>query len=511
MTDVPSPRRTVYVAAGAVSIAGADRTHRAVAVEGSTITWTGSPEDAPPDADVVDLGGAWLLPGFVDAHVHATATGLQATGVDLRGARSAADVVAAVRAHVAHDDHRVVHGSGWDDHGWADGPPTAAALADAAPGCTVVLTRVDGHSVLVDAGTLAGLDLRGHEGHVHRGPDGLPSGLLSEGAAAAAQAIVPARLSPGQLDAARRRACGRALAVGITTIHEMGVPGLSERADAVAWATGPWPLTVHAYWAAPPCDVDLDPDGVLLPGGDLFLDGSIGSCTAATSQPYRTDDGGTGDGELLVDDDDLRGLFTAATARGIGVGVHAIGDRAVAQALRVLGRVADDLGVDAVRAARHRIEHVEVISRRQVAAMAHLGVVASVQPAFDATWNGPDGLYEHRFGRRAADRTNPFAWFADAGVALCLSSDSPVTPLDPWGGVLAAERHAGGLSIDRLAALRAATVGGHHAVRADDRVGALAPGQRADIVAWPGDPLVEDPSGWTPVAVISRGILRAIE
>lgn len=496
---------TLYVGAGLAAVGGVDPRHRAVLVAGGRITWTGAdPTAAPPHDDLVDLGGAWLAPGFVDAHVHATATGLQAAGLDLTAASSAEDLLAAVRDHAATASHQVVYGAGWDDLGWAR-RPTAAELGAAAPGRTVVLVRVDGHSCLADERTIARSDLSGAElHHVERDAAGTPTGWLREGASAAALAVMRADLNQGQLDDARQAACRRALDLGITTIHEMGIPALSDRADALAWATGSWPVAVHTWWAEP----SVDPSGRLRPGGDLFLDGSIGSCTAATHHPYAGGDGSPVTGDLFLADDEVADLFTAATLAGVGAGVHAIGDRAVDQALHGLAVAAERCGVDAVRAAHHRLEHVEVVTRAHVAQMARLGVVASVQPVFDALWNGPGGLYEQRFGRAAADDTNPFDWFVHAGVPLCLSSDSTVTPMDPWGGVVAAERHHGGHGIDRATALAAATLGGHLAAGAADEVGPLAPGMRADLVAWPADPLTAaDPSRWTPIAVIARGAL----
>lgn len=502
---VPGTGSLLLVAGAAAAIGGADPSHRAVHVADGVITWIGpDPCVAPPADRVVDIGGGWLTPGFVDAHVHATATGLQLAGLDLSGVRSVAECLDLVRA--AGRGGGVVQGAGWDDHAWPEGrPPTAEELAAAAPGATVVLVRVDGHSSVADTTTVAALDLPALGADVVRGPDGRPTGWLKEGASAAALALMRSRLTAGDLRRAREAACAHALSRGITAMHEMGIPALSDLADARAWATERWPLEVEVYWADP----DADPRGPLRPGGDLFLDGSIGSCTAATSRPYQDGTGGTTTGELFLDDDAVVALFTAATQAGVGAGVHAIGDRATAQAARALRATASRCGVPAVRRARHRIEHVEMVSRTDLATFADLGVVASVQPAFDAAWNGPGGLYEIRFGRALADTTNPLSWMAEAGVAMCFSSDSTVTPMDPWGGILAAVRHHGGLSIDRSTALRAATVGGHAAIRREAEVGAIRPGQRADIVVWPGDPLTDpEPAGWTPLAVMAAGALH---
>jgi predicted amidohydrolase YtcJ len=114
-----------------------------------------------------------------------------------------------------------------------------------------------------------------------------------------------------------------------------------------------------------------------------------------------------------------------------------------------------------------------------------------MQPAFDAVWGGPDGLYAGCFGPEVAAASNPFAWCVQAGVPLAFGSDSTVTPLDPWGTVHAAVHHRGGLGIDRRSALRAHTLGGRYAA-GDDDVGPLRPGFRADFAVWDRDPLDED-------------------
>lgn len=487
--------------------AAAPAGHRLVLTTGDRIRWSGAdPERAPPHDRVEDLGDTWLLPGFVDAHVHGTATGLGRRGVDLSGVRSLAQLLSAVRAAAARRPGALIIGTGWDDSSWPERrPPTAGELGEAAPGCSVLLTRVDGHSCVVDRTTLGRLELDAVDAHVHRDDAGQATGWLLEDASALAYRSAIAGLSDRDLAAARSTTCAAALAVGITAFHEMGVPALGSRADALAWATGRWPLIVDGYWG----ELEIDPTGTLRPGGDLFLDGSIGSCTASTTVPYRCDAGGRTVGELFHDDADVAAFFAEATRRGVGAGVHAIGDRAIGQAVRAIEAAARTHGVAAVRAARHRVEHLELATDDHIARLARLGVVASLQPAFDAAWNGPGGLYEHRFGRAAADATNRVAAFAAAGMTIAFSSDSPVTPLDPWGTIMAAESHHGGHGVDRATALRAHTVGGHAAVRAEVVAGALVPGARADLVAWPHDPMtVTDASSMTPVAVVAGGRLR---
>jgi predicted amidohydrolase YtcJ len=147
--------------------------------------------------------------------------------------------------------------------------------------------------------------------------------------------------------------------------------------------------------------------------------------------------------------------------------------------------VADELGTAAVRACRHRLEHLEMAGPDVVARMAELGMVASVQPAFDALWGGDAGMYAQRLGVERALGTNPFADLSDAGVALALGSDAPVTPLDPWGGVHAAVDHrTPGSGLRPFDAFDAATHGGWYAARAEHPVGPLAVGARASLALW---------------------------
>jgi predicted amidohydrolase YtcJ len=479
------------------------RTPRAVLLRGERIAWVGAdPRTAPPADRVVDLGDAVVTPAFVDAHVHATATGLAAGGVDLADADSAAACLALLRDHALRHPAPVILGGPWDDFGWPEGSaPDARALSDAAPGRTVLLTRVDAHACLVDADTLGRLPLADLDG-VDRDGGGRPTGLLREAASEAAQTLVRGDLPPVQLAAARDEACRRAAALGIGCLHEMGHPGLSGLDDAVTWAAGEWPVEVLVWWAE--LDATAGPAHGLRVGGDLFLDGSIGSRTAAVCSPYR--DGG-GEGQLFHDDASVARFFTAATAAGRGAGVHAIGGRAIGQALDALEAAASVHGVAAVRSCRHRVEHVELPSRDQIRRLAGLGVVASVQPAFDATWGGADGMYAARFGKDVALVSNPLRWFDEAGLALAFGSDSTVTPLDPWGGVLAAQAHRGGLGMTRARAFRSATLGGRHAAGQDD-VGPIVEGMRADLAVWSCDPLaIDDPRAAECLATVVAGAL----
>jgi hypothetical protein len=243
---------------------------------------------------------------------------------------------------------------------------------------------------------------------------------------------------------------------------------------------------VAGYWGELAERGGLEPVrelGLAGAGGDLFCDGALGSHTAALGSPYR--DRPDTAGALRFDTAQLVDHVRACTAAGVQAGFHVIGDAAVAQVLDAVGAVVAELGLPAVRACRHRLEHVEMPGAEAIERMRAWGMVASVQPAFDAAWGGEAGMYAERLGVPRALATNPFADLADAGIALALGSDAPVTPMDPWGGVHAAVDHrTPGAGLRPFDAFDAATHGGWHAVRAETAAGPLAVGAPGDLALW---------------------------
>jgi predicted amidohydrolase YtcJ len=178
-----------------------------------------------------------------------------------------------------------------------------------------------------------------------------------------------------------------------------------------------------------------------------------------------------------------------------------IGDAATDAVMAGFEAAADAVGATALRQRRHRLEHLEMVDPDQARQLAAWGVVASVQPAFDAVWGGPDGMYALRLGASRAAAMNPFALLEKAGVVLAFGSDAPVTPGDPWDAVRAAVGHRSpGSEIGAMEAFAAHTYGGYRAAAAADPLaGSLVPGAPASYAIWAGDesagfPGVESPS-----------------
>ncbi|MEU1853288.1 amidohydrolase [Streptomyces sp. NPDC019990] len=488
MSESSAPPETLLLRRGEVH-SPADPFATAMVVERGQVAWVGSEGAADAFADgvdeVIDLDGALVTPAFTDAHVHTTATGLALTGLDLSAAPSLDAALALVRDFAAsRPDDRVLLGHGWDAARWPGGrPPTRAELDEATGHRPLYLSRIDVHSAVV---TTALLDL-------------IPGGVTREDAPLTAdahhavRAAAFAAVTPQQRADAQRAALGHAVSLGIGTVHECAGPAISSEDDftgLLRLAAGEPGPRVVGYWAEQ--DVAKARQlGAVGAAGDLFVDGALGSHTACLHQPYA-DAGHTG--TAYLDAAAVAAHVVACTEAGLQAGFHAIGDAAVDTVTEGVRAAAGTLGLARVRAARHRVEHAEMLTPETIAAFAELGLTASVQPAFDALWGGEDGMYAQRLGVERARALNPFAGLLRAGVPLAFGSDSPVTPLGPWGTVRAAAFHrTPEHRVSVRAAFTAHTRGGWRAVGRDD-AGVLVPGAPADYAVWrTGELVVQAP------------------
>ncbi|MBA2946195.1 amidohydrolase [Streptomyces himalayensis] len=500
MSKSPTSRRdhrTVLLRRGDIHTP-ADPFATAMVVERGHVAWVGSEGAADAFADgvdeVIDLDGALVTPAFTDAHVHTTATGLTLNGLDLTGARTLDEALVLVREHAAARPHdRVLLGHGWDAARWLGGrPPSRAELDEATGGRPLYLSRIDVHSAVVSTALLdlvPGIAERaGYE----------PDAPLTRDAHHAVRAAAHAAVTPEQRREAQRASLRHAASLGIGSVHECAGPDISSEDDFTGLlrlaAEEPGPRVV-GYWAERIADArdagKVRELGAIGAAGDLFVDGTLGSHTACLHEPYA-DAGHTG--AAYLDAAAVADHVTACTEAGLQAGFHAIGDAAVTAVVEGVRAAADKLGMARIRAARHRVEHAEMLTPETIAAFAELGLTASVQPAFDALWGGEEGMYAQRLGAARARTLNPFAALLRTGVPLAFGSDSPVTPLDPWGTVRAAAFHrTPEHRVSVRAAFTAHTRGGWRAIGRDD-AGVLVPGAPADYAVWrTGDLLVQAP------------------
>lgn len=465
----------------------------AMAIENGVVVWVGSDHvgrTLHPKAQIVDLAGALVAPAFVDSHVHLTSTGLAIRGLDLSAAVSRADCLQQIHRYVAENtDTDLIWGLGWDESTWPDLTCPTTAEIDAVVGDRpVYLARIDEHSAVASTALRSRADgLVGAQGYDAQGP-------LTADAHHRVRGAARLLLSQSGRSRAQHAALDDAASHGIVAVHENGGPDISGLDDFLSLADLDHAVQIRRYWGAPVADAEQATSLLTATrahglGGDLFIDGAIGSHTALLREPYTDADTS---GVCYLDGHAITRHIRACTQAGIQCGFHVIGDGATDLLVEGFSAVAAELGAPALARLGHRIEHAEMITAEQAAILASCGVIASMQPLFDALWGGPGQLYEQRLGLPRGRSLNDFAQLARAGVGLAFSSDAPVTSMRPWEAIAAAAHHNNPASaISVRAAFAAATRGAWRAGGERDGVaGTLVPGAPADYAVWKVDELV---------------------
>jgi predicted amidohydrolase YtcJ len=473
----------------------------AVAVGGDRILAVGSGAEVrklgTPSTRVLDARGMMLVPGFIDSHVHFLSGGFGLASVQLRDAKTPAEFIARIKAYAATlpPGAWITEGN-WDHEQWGGELPRRDWIDSVTPNHPLWINRLDGHMSLANSLALraAGVTRETAEvtgGTIVRYPDGEPTGVLKDNAARLVDGVVPDPPPEQQdraLDAAMRFVAER----GVTSIHNMGSweeLAVFERAQRAGR------LRTRIYAAVPLATWERLRDRVATTGrgdgwlkiGALkgFVDGSLGSHTAAMLEPFSDAPNDTG---LFVNTpDDLYRWVSGADRAGLHVMVHAIGDRANRVQLDIFERVARENGP---RDRRFRIEHAQHLHPADIARFGRLGVIASMQPyhAID------DGRWADKvIGPERARGTYAFRSLLDAGAPLAFGSDWFVAPPTPLEGIYAAvtrrtldDRRPGGWVPEQKVtveeALRAYTRGAAFAEYAESEKGVLARGMLADFV-----------------------------
>lgn len=445
-------------------------------------------QNAGAGVECVDLKGCTVLPAFSDAHVHLTDTGLLLGARNLSAARSYEQFAAAV-ARLPRD--AFILAGNYDESSWFDEAVTDAKPLDRSfPDSFALLVRVDGHSCIVNRKTFAWLGLDPHTEGIQRDSQGNVTGKLFLEANWRAQSRFMAALPQRIKRDAERTATELALSRGALHLHVQFVGFERHEYSHEIQALRQLP---PAKWYPKICEPDPALAKALhLPyvGGDVFLDGSIGSCTAAVRSPYLVSaqpGQPPGTGKLRYTDDQVYQYFAAAEELGISAGVHAIGDRAIEQCIGTWERV---LNNKRSPRSRHFIEHFEIAEQDHIERCARLGIMLSMQPAFDLLWGGVGNMYERRLGTQRMRSMNALGRAFRAGVTVCGGDDSPVCELSPLAGMQACVAHHE--PEERLTAQEALTMYTHNVAKlghAEKLTGRLAPGFAADFVVLDKDPL----------------------
>jgi hypothetical protein len=478
----------------------------AVAVRGDKIFAVGTTAEvrklASGAANLVDLGGALVLPGFIDSHTHFLAGGFALKSIQLRAARSREEFVAliAAKARELGKGRWVVNGD-WDHQEFSPPELPRKEWIDAVtPDNPVCVNRLDGHMVLANS---AALKLAGVTkdtpvppgGEIVEDPaTGEPTGILKDMAMDLVYAKIPEPSLAEKLEAAEA-SLRHAAENGVTSVHEMADAASFEVFEELAKRSG---LTARVHVYIPITEVDTlarlklkSPFGspyLKLAGLKAFMDGSLGSATAYFFEPYTDDPGTSGllHGQMFPEGIMEKRIMEADRA-GLQLAIHAIGDRANSLLLDMYEKA---VAANGPRDRRWRVEHAQHLRPADIVRFGRLGLVAAVQPYHlvdDGRW--ADG----KIGPERARTTYAFRSLQEAGATLAFGSDWTVAPLSPVLGIYAAvtrrtldgKKPGGWVPEEKISveeAVRAYTTNGAYTEFAEAVKGTIQAGKIADMV-----------------------------
>jgi predicted amidohydrolase YtcJ len=476
----------------------------AVAIAGDRIVLVGTTAEVRARAggsETVDLAGQFVTPGFIDSHVHFVDGGMRLASVQLRDAATRDEFVARIKTFAATIPAGTwITGGDWDHTLWGGELPRRDWIDAATPTHPVWVSRLDGHMALANSAALRAVGVTGpiadvSGGEIVRDAHGTPTGLLKDNA----MSLVGSKMPPSSdvmQDRALEAAMHHVAAQGVTSVHNMGS---WDDVEVFARAERTGKLETRIYAAVPLstwaklrdviASTRYGPDGrgnAWLRIGALkgFVDGSLGSHTAAFHEPFT--DAPKDRGLFVNTPEDLYTWISNADKSALHVVVHAIGDRANSMLLDIYERVARE---DGARDRRFRIEHAQHLRTADIPRFGALGVIASMQPyhAID------DGRWAERvIGPERSRTTYAFRSLLDANARLAFGSDWFVAPPTPLEGIYAAvtrrtldDKHPDGWVPEQKVtveeALKAYTSGGAYASFEEREKGTIAPGMLADL------------------------------
>jgi predicted amidohydrolase YtcJ len=488
-------------------------TASAIAIEDGRILVVGGDELLAEceDAEWEDMGGRAILPGLIDAHIHLQTYALSLSAVDCE-VESKAEILRRVteRARQIPPGDWLL-GHGWNQNTWGGGWPCAADLDVVSPQNPAYLTAKSLHASWANS---AALELAGisestpdpTDGRIQRDSHGFPTGIIFEEAVKLIEAVIP-ETDPSALATTLQQVIAGLWRMGLTGAHDFdkricfqALQILHERGDLHFRVVKSIPLDLLPQAAALGLHTGFGDDTLRIGSVKLFADGALGPHTGAMFEPYV--DEPKNRGILVLDNEQFFEHGRLAVDSGLSLAVHAIGDRAIHEALEGFDRLRVYEHEHGLPAYRHRIEHVQTINPEDAGRLAKLGVIASMQPI-----HAPSDmlLAERALGGRAAFS---YAWrtLIENGARLAFGSDAPVESPNPFRGLHAAVTRCrmdgspgaeGWFPEQRLTiaeALEAFTSGAAFAAGMDHYLGKLSAGFLADLIVVDTDPFTCNPA-----------------
>lgn len=497
---------TAWINARVWTGAGPDTRTDAIGVKGDRIAAIGADAVRARTGKrtrVIDLQGAFVTPGFIDPHVHFVMASTMLTQASLRDAANRKEFVEkiAVAAKVLPKG-QWLEGGNWDQDRWGGEMPHRNWIDAVTPDTPVAVVRYDLHMLFLNslALKLAGIDrntVAPPGGVIEKDADGEPTGIIKDSAKDLVLRAIGER-TPAQIDAAVAKGIELALSKGVTQVHPTELETISFDSTRRLRGRGETGLRFRHYlplkdWedqAALIAREGRGDDWVQWGGCKVVFDGSLGSRTARFYEPYLDDPGTRG--IIVTDPADLRRWIAGADKAGLQVTAHAIGDEANDIVLDTLAAVAKANGP---RDRRFRVEHVQHVKPHAIPRFKAQDVIASVQPyhAID------DGRWAvRRIGEKRLETSFAFGSLVRTGAHVCMGSDWPVAPIDPFVGLDAAVnretldgKHPQGWQpeqrITLAQALRCYTREGAYAGFNQDKMGLIALGHLADFAVMDQD------------------------
>ena len=489
-------------------------THQAIAIRADSILAVGSNAQIEsligPTTICIDAKGGTVTPGLNDAHVHFLSGSLSMGQVDLLDAETFPEIETRIREFVAiHREETCIVGRGWLYGAFPGGLPTKEQLDRLISDRPAIIKCYDGHTVWVNSKALelAGVNrasLDPPNGIIVRDPlTGEPTGALKEAAMALVDKVIPTPSREEKL-LALKRGIAESHRFGVTSVQEAGLKAVDIELIESLRANQELKLRMNIALEAKPGMSELEADQlevirnrypyIPIRSAKLYADGVIESHTAAVLEPYSNNPS-RGLPEFAVDD--LDRVVAMLDRRGWQIMIHAIGDAGIRMSLDAIER-AIKLNPSPERERRHRIEHIESVSREDIPRFGQLGVIASMQPNHASPNSNIFNVWAVNLGPERASRAWCWKSIQDAGGKLAFGSDWPVVGIDPRSGIHTAltrqtalgDPPAGFIPEQRLPlkrVLEAYTQGSAFAEFAEQQKGTLEVGKLADVVVWDSD------------------------